>query len=388
MRKRTAFWGIGVLGFAFSLSGCGGSQATDMSGYNSSTSGRSFDNSSAVSSATSFGAATLGAKLLPIEGKSTFVTGLNVTSFSGQPGREFGKNPGEPTQDPSYTPKTVTSALQDISEFGCNAIRIILFNKLDGLKLDSNGIVTGVDESFVKNLSDMLGKAESAKLHVYVCLSSNWAPQTSAKNPITDVAARSAFLKNAVTPLIGKLRGRSTVLALDVIDGIESDVAGKDGNKTDKGATWDQAREYIRATVDIVKSVDSQRLVTCSSSLHGADNLKAGKFSKLNLDFYDFHVFEDQAGLPTVKELRLDRPVILGSCGQKNSKVDNELQAKTDIAFLTNAFQNGYAGALLSEYGKGAEASLSLTDNEGKHRPVVAQIQSFVSNLATFNAAK
>jgi hypothetical protein len=380
MRFFKSLAGVASLTIGLSLTGCGGTQATDMSGYNNTQPGSMTPTT--VSSGTSFGAATLGAKLIPVQGKPSFVVGMNVATFSGQPSRELGKNQLEPNSEPAYNAKTVNLGLQDIAIAGCNIVRVRLFDKLDGLTFDSNGLVTGIDPTFLKNMSDMLGKAENNKLQVYVCLSGPWSSLTSVKNPITDPNARTAYFKKAVVPLVGNLRGRASVFAIDIIDEVEADVAGKDGNSTDKGATWDQARDFIKAAVDIIKSADPQRLVSSGSGLHGFQNVKAGKFSKLGLDFYDFHIYDDAGNLPATKELRVDRPVLVGSCGQNSKKLDNDLQAKADIAFLTNAQKQGYAGALLTEYGKDPDNVQSLLDKDGKHRPVYAQIQSFSAMLA------
>jgi hypothetical protein len=384
MSKFKSWVGIASVSLGFSLVGCGGQQAADMSGY----SPRPTDTTNnVVSSGTSLGAVTLGSKFLPVLGKPAFITGMVVSSFTGQADRELGKNPLLPKEEVAYNPKTVAAALQDISGVGCNAIHIVVFDKLDGLKLDSNGLVSGLDDAFLKNLSDLLSKAETSKIQVYVSFYGGWNTQTTIKNPLTDKDARAAYLKFAVTPLTNKLKGRPSVLAIDVNNEIESSIAGKEGNLTDKGITWDQARDFIKATTNVIKSVDPARLVTCSSADHTWLNLKSGKFSKLGLDFYDFHYFDDKAAFPAVKDLRLDRPVIIGECGQKSTKADNDVQAKADVAFLTNSLQQGYAGALISEYTKDADNIQSVFDKEGKHRPVFAQVQTFVANLQMMGAA-
>ncbi len=381
MKSTKSYAGIAILSSGFLLTGCGGSQATDMTGYASQP--NSFNQP--LSTATSMSASTLGAKLLPIQGKPTFIAGTELSSVSGTPDHEFGRASASST-DSAYSPKGVTSALQDVAGFGVNVVRLTAFKHLDGLKLDANGVVTGLDDVFVKNLTDLVGKAESSKLQIYLTLSSPWQG-SPAKNPITDTAARTAFLKNAVSPLMAKLRGRASVMAVGILGQVEAEVAGKDGNGTDKGATWEQARDYIKSCTDFIKSVDSSRLVTAGSGLHGAQNLKAGKLSRLGLDFYDFQTYDDSGLLPSVKELRVDRPVILGACGPKSTKVDGDLQAKADVAFLTNAVQQGYAGAFVGDYSKDSANPMALLDKDGKHRPVCAQLQTFVANLPMMSSA-
>ena len=368
-----------MIGLGLNLTGCGGTQTGDMSGYNSGNGSRSLDNST-VPSATSFGAATLGSKLLPLQnGRQGFVAGFNVSSFTGQPDRELGKSPLLGEAEPGYSSKLVASTMQDMAEVGSNVIRVRLFQKLNGLKLDSGGLVSGLDDAFQKNLSDLLDKAEASKMQVYICLLDSWSESAIAKNPLTDVNAKNAFLKKAITPLVAKLKGRSSVFAIDLFGEIESQISGKDGNKTDKGISWDQARAFLKSTVDVVKSVDPQRLVSASSGLHETDNVKSGKFSKLGLDFFDVHMFDDKGVLPPARELKLDRPVLIGACGQSSKTSDAELQTKTDMAFLDSAMKQGYAGAILSDFSKNGDSPLNLLDKDGKHRPALAQFQSFVA---------
>jgi len=369
-----------VVALGITLTGCGGTQTGDMSGYN--TGSRSLDTST-VSPATSLSAATLGSKLLPLlAGKAGFVAGVNVASFGGQPDRDLGKNPFNADAEIWYNPKAVNSTLQDIAGLGGSVVRVRLFQKLSGLKIDSNGLVTGLDDAFQKNLTDLLDKAEGTKVQIYVCISTPWSEMSSVKNPLTDTSARNAFFKKAITPLAARLKGRGSVFAIDAFNEIESEVAGKDGNSTDKGATWDQARNFIKSTIDVIKSVDPQRLVSASSGLHGWDNVKAGKFSKLNLDFYDIHVYDDKGLLPPTKELKVDRPVLVGSCGQSSKSADADVQAKADVAFLESALKQGYAGALISDFGKSTDNALSLLDKDGKHRPVLTQFQTFVASMS------
>ncbi len=367
------------LGFGLILAGCGGTQTGDMTGYNSGS--RSLD-SNMVSSANSFGAATLGSKLLPLAaGKTAFVTGINISSFGGATDREFGKNPFSPESEVSYNSKQVGTTLSDLSGIGGNVVRIRLFQKFNGLKVDSAGMVSGLDETFLKNLSDLLDKAENSKVQVYVSLGDPWSESQSVKNPVSDINARNNYLKKAITPLAGKLKGRPSVFAIDVFNEIEGEVAGKEGNLSDKGVNWDQARGFLKATVDVIKSVDPQRLVSAGSGKHGWSNVRSGKFAKLGLDFYDVHVFDDKGVLPPIKDLKVDRPVLIGACGQESKKSDPELQAKADLGFLDSAQKQGYAGAILSEVGNGIDNPLNLLDKDGKHKPVLVQFQTFVTTL-------
>ena len=363
-----------TLAAGISLVGCGGTQTTDMSGYNTPTGSRYGDNSM-VSSATSYGASTLGTKFLPLSGgRYAFVAGITLPAVTGQTSTEFEKKP-------AYASKTVGTSMQDISSLGANVIRVNLFHSLYGLKFDNSGIVTGMDETFLKDLSDLLDKAEANKMQVYITVLDQWIDAPNAKSPLLSIPARDAFFKKVIAPLAANLKGRTSVFAVDAYSEIENQVAGKEGNGSDKGLTWDQARNFLKSEIEAIKAVDPQRMVTASSGLHGWENVKDGKFSKLGLDFYDIHVFDDKGALPAAKDLKTDRTILVGACGPSVKNTDPDTQSKADEAFMDSAYRQGYAGLLLSEYDRNPKSALSLLDKDGKHKPALSQFQTFVASL-------
>ena len=310
-----------TLGVGISLVGCGGTQTTDMSGFNSA--GSRYGDNSNVSTATSYGAATLGSKFLPLSGgKYSFVAGINLPTLTGQALAEFDKKP-------VYSSKSISGSLEDIATTGANVVRVALFHNLYGLKFDANGLTTGLDDGFLKDLSDLLDKAEANKMQVYVTVLDQWNDSATAKSPLTNVQARDAFFKKVLAPITSNLKGRTSVMALDMFSEIEKQVAGKEGNGTDKGLSWDQARSFLKSELDAIKAVDPARLVTASSGLHNWENIRDGRFSKLNLDFYDFHIYDDKGTLPPAKDLKTDRTILIGACGPTSKSTDVEAQTKT-----------------------------------------------------------
>ncbi len=354
-----------------SLAGCGG-QSNSSGGYDNSLggSGRGFNNSAGTAPTVPNSA------IWPSEGgKPLILQGVNVPSFSGEAGSEFGKNPLSPEGAVRYKPDLVENAFKDIHAIGFNAVRLTLFQGGDGLKLDKEGRVTGLEDTFRKNLEDAVEKAKTGKIKLYLSLDAPWG-HAKVKSPLTDKKALDGFVKNAVAPLVRKYKGNDSIFAFDIARGIEGDVAGAEGNGSEKGATWEQARVFVRSTVEFVKQNDPQRLVSVSYKTNGIANLKKGSLKGLGLDFYDIGIFDDAGALPPVKDLSADRPVILGAFGQSAADRSDDLQAKAAAAFVQNTFDQGYAGYFISNYAaKGADDKHSLHGADGKHRPVVDSLK-------------
>jgi endo-1,4-beta-mannosidase len=352
---------------AAALVGCGGQTGT--SDYTTSR-GISSYGTETVSNEL----ATKGAKLLSIDGKPTFVAGVNLPWFDDDFSHDLGPNPFHPNDKIWYTPDVVDADYKDISDSGLKVVRLWVFEGGEGLQFDKDGYTTGLDSTFVNNLKDVVDKAKAHGLKLYMCLSGSWK-DLPVKSPILDPKAQTAYIDNAVVPIAKLFRGEHGIFAFDVMNEIESDVAGKEGNWTDKGATWDQARAFIRANVQAIKKTDPGRLVSSGSGWHNWENVQKGHYSGLGLDFYDVHQYDDKGDLPIAKDLKADKPIILGEFGQSSKKWDDDAQKNADSAFVRAALAKGYAGFLVWTYGhKGSEEVHSLIGKDGQHRPAFQAI--------------
>lgn len=283
------------------------------------------------------------AELLTVNGTQQYVHGVNCGWFDGQYDHDIGLNPLHPEWGTWYNPAKVQQYFQDMRNMNANVVRIWLNEGKEGLVLDSTGHVLGLDATFVTNMDDLVNRAQSVGLALYLTLNggdSDW---------VISESKRTSYLENAVKPLVTRYKGRSIIFAYDVMNEIESVVGGSDGN-WGEGATWDQARAYISAAAAAIHSVDPGRLVTCSSGWHGLANLQNGYFSGLGLDFYDGHVYDDKGYVPDASSLGLDKPVILGEHGQTSTRNSDTIQDTSCKGFLNNTVAGGWAGHAIWHY--------------------------------------
>lgn len=303
-----------------------------------------------------------------------FIFGVNLPWFDGQFGHDLGPEPQHPDWKVWYNGEKVSNYFTDINQIGLRVVRMWLMERAQGMKVDNDGIITGLDETFLQNLDDLVRRAKEKKLSLYLCLTTGWG-EVSYPSPIKDPQQQKAYLDKVVKPLAKRLKGNSTVFAFDIFNEIESEIRDNARHKV----TIAQAQSFIRKNAEAIKAKDPQRLVSAGSGYNDWKNVQSGYYKNLGLDFYDVHVYRDDGYLPDVRELNSDKPVIVGEFGQLAKKEDDELQRKAVVAFMQNAVKKGYAGFFVWAYYRKSQ-HWRLTNDKGEHRPVVADIQKIIKS--------
>ena len=269
-----------------------------------------------------------------------------------------------------------------------NVCRIWVFEDLEGLLFDSSGYVKGIHPSLITNFNIAVKLAEKRNLHLYLALSAGFRKsirEGGFRDIITDPRARQHYLENAVIPFVENFKDNPTVFAIDVMNEPEGEMKGPQGNRSDDGYSGEVMQEFIKSSVAAVKQADAKRLVSCGSGWHGPENIKAGFYRELGLDFYDFHQYNNEGSLPPISSLKVDRPVLVGECNQDNDHplIDDALQTKAIRGFLENAKREKYAGVVVWYYdhrnNKSDQRFLSLLQGDGskKLRPAADILRDF-----------
>jgi hypothetical protein len=340
-----------------------------------------------LAQATSKPPASGGPGLLRIDGVYRPVKGINLAWLNGQYGHDFGLSPVNPQWGVHFDKGDLARYFDDMARMDLSVVRIWVFEDLEGLRFDGEGYIEGIDPRLLDNYEVALALAREKGLHLYLCLTNNVGKtcrQLGVRDIIADPTARGRYLDRAVKPFVARFKGDGGVFAFDIMNEPEGEVAGRTGNWKDDGYSWSVMRSFIRDNVRAIHGADPRRLVSCGSGWHSFENIKAGIYSGLELDFYDFHVYRNDGRLPPVRELGVDRPVLIGEFNQDNQKEveDDALQRRAVEAFLRGARDGGYAGALFWDYGHpkaGGVAFLRILRGRGsgEWRPAAAILRDF-----------
>lgn len=283
---------------------------------------------------------------------SSYIKGANLPWFEDAAASEGYYNDIATNPHPStgsgciYNSAQMNGYLADLHKMGVTVVRFWLNTDDQGCTLDAHGNVTGVIPQFWTNLDNIVYLAGSNGISLYLNLSEGRADW------LTNPGMANAYKTNCLIPLVRRYQGNTNVFGLDLMNEIDNWVADPVmGNPwISSGATWAQAQAYMTNFSAAVHQTDPNRLVSCSQFYHGWSNLHLWK--GLGLDFYDFHEYADTIALPPVASLNVDKPVLVGECGQANADLtwSDSLQTACELEALNSGYSGGYAGVCIWSY--------------------------------------
>jgi hypothetical protein len=314
------------------------------------------------------GLGTAKAQFINVGGTPTFIKGANLPWLDGHFSYYLALDPHNPSYGCAFNYNTMNQHFADMHNMGINVVRLWVHTNDQGCTIDSNGNTTGVTSLFWTNMDNTVYLAGLNGIHLYVTLNGGRA------DFLTDGTKLNMYINNALKPMIKRYQGDNRIFAIDAMNEIDGVVGGPDGNYG-SGPSWAQAQSYIRSIVSAVHSVDGSRLVSCSTGWHAWNNL--GYFKGQGLDFYDFHLYNDNGYIPAASTLGLDKPVYVGETGQSTNSWSDSIQ-NTEMSNMLNNAKNGYAGVGIWAYNyAGSTDKFTMINANGSWRPVCYTIQSF-----------
>ena len=117
-----------------------------------------------------FGGYRTNAQLLPINGANTFVKGANLAWLDGAYDHDIGINPLHPSWGCAYNSAHMNQYMANMHDMGITVMRLWLNENKQGLQLDGNGNVTGLDSTFLLNLDNIVQLAAQNGIYLYLTL--------------------------------------------------------------------------------------------------------------------------------------------------------------------------------------------------------------------------
>ncbi|MBW2525196.1 MAG: hypothetical protein JRI23_13515 [Deltaproteobacteria bacterium] len=236
------------------------------------------------------------------------------------------------------------------------------------------GIIRGVDDTFWANMDDFIFTVvapSNVKLYVTVMTAAHYLRPEQRALGIELVRHPESLFANAVVPFLDRYGSTGVIWAVDCLNEPEGLVAGNDGNWETWGATWDEMRAFLAYCAGAVHGHDPNLAVSAGSGWHEWVNVAAGRYDGLGFDFYDYHLYDDVPDPPHPATLGVDRPVVIGECGQESEVWDDTLQYTAVRDCFVGARDNGYLAALSWYYNHaGSDNHHTHVDANGDWRPV------------------
>ena len=339
--------------------------------------------------------------------RGNFIKGVNLPWLDGQYDHDIGTNPNDDSTC-TFDAAHINQYFAGIHALGMTVVRIWLMENEQGLLLDANGNVSGLEPLFLTNLDKIVALAKANNISLYLTLLNG---NDDFEEYLTNPNTQALFISKAVKPLAARYKGNPAIFAIDVNNEIDAMVAPTQPDSNGFGnCTWAEVKTYIKNTATAIHTADPTRLVSCSAGFDVWYNLY--QFQGQGLDFYDFHEYKDDPTvassnpdyfpvIPPAASLNLDKPIIIGECGQLSTTYSDSIQSNCILKFLSSAQTNGYSGVLpwdycVSEYPPPAagkqdflsmntwtyDADRNVTSFEAA-RPVCASVRNWNYTLGT-----
>ncbi len=259
---------------------------------------------------------------------------------------------------------------------GASVIRWWMFPDFrgDGVKLDSNESPTGLGPTTVADIQKALELANTADVYLMLTLFSfdNFSPSQSVSgiwtpglsNIVRDSAKRTALLENVVRPVAKAVAASpyaNRMIAWDVINEPEWAMTGTDpygdpafeSNGNLDPVTFAEMEQFLKETIAVLRA-ETGSLVSVGNAAVKWQNA----WSKLDQDFYQFHIYDwVDAYWPydtPASDYGLDKPIVMGEMPM------GSLSGTPYGTVLAGFWDKGYAGAMSWMFNGASDSDLAL----------------------------
>ncbi len=247
-------------------------------------------------------------------------------------------------------PGDLDATLTSLAGAGASLLRWFLFwDGPAGMVFDEAAWPVGLDEHVFADIDAAVALARRTGVRVvFTLFDFLWCRRSrlvddvqlgGRRRVLTHVPGRAVLLDRIVAPVLQRYGAEPAIAAWDVINEPDWVTRGMGARNPFAAVGRDAMRAFVGDTVSLVHARATQPVTVGSARARGLELVRG-----LGLDFYQVHWydrFERRHPIATpVRELGLDRPVVLGELPTRGSRRD----AEQLIAIARGA---GYAGAWL-----------------------------------------
>jgi hypothetical protein len=235
-----------------------------------------------------------------------FLVGLNKPCFGGQYDHDLGNNQFSKWEP--YLPKNLDIVRSFFGEVkGIDIVRIWLFEGMEGLIFDDSNEVVSIERTFLESLRTILDWTAQNNIRAYLCLFDAWAAKhrPATVNAMGLIIHGTRFI-NTLTRLCDFLSNYAdTIFAIDLMNEPEGLIEYNIATRDELASALNKWCNYLH---------NHHRHFKCSVGWMRREN--ASKYSYLDVDFCDFHIYNKSGEIPYYDDNRFEKKrCIIGECG-------------------------------------------------------------------------
>lgn len=275
----------------------------------------------------------------------------------------------------AYSENSVAVDLYNIKALGFNAVNMWLFNGLAGMQFDHNtGYVTGLSDTFRKNLVSFLNLARKYDLKVVLSLQPHTGfnygnrrdglSEQDIRNRYLQFyykdEAREAYMDNLIKPVCNDIIKyyQDVVIICDLtvengVSEVNDDELGMYCDDT-HGTTWENFGKFFCAMRDCVREAMPNMMISTEDMFY---QYTAYKYNDFDVDLHGFNWYSDSAYLPETADLYSNTPLYMGEINvseNETNKYSPEYWEKCQMEYYRKAWKQGYVGAFYFSWWAGA----------------------------------
>ena len=243
----------------------------------------------------------------------------------------------------AYNSGTIGTYLNEFKSNHLNYVRVWVCEGLDGLTIDGNGNCTGISSQLISNVQNFVWQANNLGITVeFVFI--NYQDVLNHPNLVTNSNNMWSLINNGLVPLGKAVQGYNC--QFDLIN---------EGDHSVSYVGWGYLRQWVINAKWALNQNGVNRWVTMSDSNYAdLTNNLSGTVGGLGLNFYEYHMYNDQGWCPVASYLG-GVPVELNEFGaatpaegwNHNSYTFNKALLGN---FMNNAQSQGYICAAFWSY--------------------------------------
>lgn len=283
--------------------------------------------------------------------------------------------------------------LTNCKAIGYDAVKIWLFQNMEGVRVAETGEILGFDEYFMDDLTAILDMAQEIGIaldftllpHQETLMKEEYGHGVDSQhlyNRLTQFVVNPEYRKTYIDRIVAPVcelideKYRDTVLSLTVYCEPEGDTYGEGDAVSSNylyGTSWENLVEFINEVTDFIHENLPNVPVTATS---GWNPYKLYRYNDTNLDVFGVDVYNDVGNLPDPETMNIDRPMWLtefGAAYEDGWNHSDDFQIQYMLEFYNNAISKGYTGGFFWTFNGSAPQSITYRSNTySALRPIAA----------------
>lgn len=256
---------------------------------------------------------------------------------------------------------------------GFDIVKLWLTYQFDGMLFDENGVVVGIEPTFLQNLPRVFEIAEECGVYICITLVNHFESATYRDGEVKyeeifrfvyNPADTELFIKNFLKPVLEITKKFDNVIMADIFCEPESN-GGQWGLQI--GTRWEHIVRFVNRVCEVIDEVDPKLVTYCSAS-GNIESVTDGDYDDMDIDCYGYDYYSTNGAGHNTSELFLTKPFVYGEVGTDSSNTSDEYLSSYLSNYLECAVANGVKAGFYWYYGFTSQATQSMIDSKSRLR--------------------